>query len=143
WAGLRPLINEEGKSASELSRKDEIFISDSGLLSIAGGKLTGYRKMAERIVDKVADRLEDDYNIITKPCNTERIDLFGGPWKNYKEVKKYIIKLHEKLKREGFNKYTSWYLTSVYGKQAEYVLSFYTILTEGDCHSRLIRAELL
>ena len=44
WAGLRPLIHEEGKSASELSRKDEIFVSDTELISIAGGKLTGYRK---------------------------------------------------------------------------------------------------
>ena len=43
WAGLRPLIHEEGKSASELSRKDEIFTSDTGLISIAGGKLTGYQ----------------------------------------------------------------------------------------------------
>ena len=51
WAGLRPLIHEEGKSATELSRKDEIFISKSGLISIAGGKLTGYRKMAERVVN--------------------------------------------------------------------------------------------
>ncbi|HNP79198.1 MAG TPA: glycerol-3-phosphate dehydrogenase/oxidase, partial [Cyclobacteriaceae bacterium] len=54
WAGLRPLIHEEGKSASELSRKDEIFESESGLISIAGGKLTGYRKMAERVVDLLA-----------------------------------------------------------------------------------------
>ena len=53
WAGLRPLIYEEGKSASELSRKDEIFESPSGLISIAGGKLTGYRKMAERVVNLV------------------------------------------------------------------------------------------
>ena len=52
WAGLRPLIHEEGKDPSELSRKDEIFISSSGLISIAGGKLTGYRKMAERTVDE-------------------------------------------------------------------------------------------
>ena len=35
WAGLRPLIYEEGKSASELSRKDEILVSPSGLISIA------------------------------------------------------------------------------------------------------------
>ena len=35
WAGLRPLIHEEGKGASELSRKDEIFTSPSGLVSIA------------------------------------------------------------------------------------------------------------
>ncbi len=46
WAGLRPLIYEEGKDPSEISRKDEIWESDSGLITIAGGKLTGYRKMA-------------------------------------------------------------------------------------------------
>ena len=60
WAGLRPLIEEEGKSASQLSRKDEIFESESGLLSIAGGKLTGYRKMAERIIDKLGKRMEEE-----------------------------------------------------------------------------------
>ena len=57
WAGLRPLIYEEGKSASEMSRKDEIFESETGLISIAGGKLTGYRKMAERIMDLVAKKI--------------------------------------------------------------------------------------
>lgn len=58
WAGLRPLIHEDGKSPSELSRKDEIFISSHGLISIAGGKLTGYRKMAERTVDLALRQLE-------------------------------------------------------------------------------------
>jgi len=53
WAGLRPLIHEDNKSPSELSRKDEIFISESGLFSIAGGKLTAYRKMAERAVNEI------------------------------------------------------------------------------------------
>jgi glycerol-3-phosphate dehydrogenase len=61
WAGLRPLIHEEGKSASELSRKDEIFVSDTELISIAGGKLTGYRKMAERIVDLVVKKYNRRY----------------------------------------------------------------------------------
>ncbi|MDB4655598.1 glycerol-3-phosphate dehydrogenase/oxidase [Flavobacteriales bacterium] len=58
WAGLRPLIHEDGKSPSELSRKDEIFISEHGLISIAGGKLTGYRKMAERTVDLAFRQIE-------------------------------------------------------------------------------------
>lgn len=57
WAGLRPLIHEEGKDPSEISRKDEIFRSDAGLISIAGGKLTGYRKMAETVADRVAEEL--------------------------------------------------------------------------------------
>lgn len=65
WAGLRPLIKKEGKKSTELSRKDEIFISKSGLISIAGGKLTGYRKMAERVVNLISK----------KPCVTENIAI--------------------------------------------------------------------
>jgi len=54
WAGLRPLLHEEGKSPSEISRKDEIMTDDaSGLITIAGGKLTTYRRMAERVVECV------------------------------------------------------------------------------------------
>jgi glycerol-3-phosphate dehydrogenase len=54
WAGLRPLIQEAGKKPSEISRKDEIVVSPSGMVTIAGGKLTAYRRMAERVVDTVA-----------------------------------------------------------------------------------------
>ena len=57
WAGLRPLIFESGKSTKEISRKDEVWLSDSGLITIAGGKLTGYRKMAEDAVDKACHLL--------------------------------------------------------------------------------------
>lgn len=57
WAGLRPLIQEPGKKPSEISRKDEIVVSPSGLVSIAGGKLTAYRRMAERVVDTVVPLL--------------------------------------------------------------------------------------
>lgn len=74
WSGLRPLIYKEGKSPSDLSRKDEIFISDSGLLSIAGGKLTGYRKMAERALDK----LDELHGLGLSPCRTDEISLTGN-----------------------------------------------------------------
>ncbi len=53
WTGLRPLIHQEGKDPSEISRRDETFHSSSGLITIAGGKLTGYRKMAETIVNTI------------------------------------------------------------------------------------------
>ena len=65
WVGLRPLIKNIDKKSSELSRKDEIFISSSGLISIAGGKLTGYRKMAERVVNLISK----------KPCITENLSI--------------------------------------------------------------------
>nr|WP_281261196.1 glycerol-3-phosphate dehydrogenase/oxidase [Desmospora activa] len=78
WAGLRPLIHEEGKSPSELSRKDEIFQSPSGLITIAGGKLTGFRKMAERVVDLVSERLRDADGDMIRPCRTDQVELISG-----------------------------------------------------------------
>ena len=61
WAGLRPLLHQEGKSPSEISRRDEIMVSPSGLISIAGGKLTTYRRMAERVVDRVGKVLKERF----------------------------------------------------------------------------------
>jgi glycerol-3-phosphate dehydrogenase len=52
WSGVRPLLAQRGKKPSEISRKNEILRGPSGVLSIAGGKLTSYRSMAERIVDE-------------------------------------------------------------------------------------------
>ena len=107
WAGLRPLIYEEGKSASELSRKDEILDSDSGLLSIAGGKLTGYRLMAEKIVDLVAKRSGKKYD----NCKTKNFRLSGGEFENENEFKKAIAKLIEQGIAENIppDKISEWF----------------------------------
>lgn len=51
WAGLRPLISSEG-SESSVSREHEILVGSDGLITIAGGKLTTYRKMAKEVVDR-------------------------------------------------------------------------------------------
>jgi len=74
WAGLRPLLHEDGKAPSEISRKDEIMTADSGLISIAGGKLTTHRRMAERVVDLVVRRLGRR----TEPCRTATVPLPSG-----------------------------------------------------------------
>ncbi|MEZ4969310.1 MAG: glycerol-3-phosphate dehydrogenase/oxidase [Flavobacteriaceae bacterium] len=142
WAGLRPLIHEEGKSASELSRKDEIFTSDSGLISIAGGKLTGYRKMAERVVNRVAKKMEEDYGISVKPSDTEHIPLCGNDFKKFKQVEKYIAEVHERLTPEGFSQYDAWYLVTNYGKQTETILKYYAEQQVDDHILGMAKAEL-
>ncbi|MFC7371519.1 glycerol-3-phosphate dehydrogenase/oxidase [Fictibacillus iocasae] len=78
WSGLRPLIHEPKKGPSEISRKDEVFHSPSGLLTIAGGKLTGYRKMAEKVVDIVASQLKEEDGRQFPGCQTEHMKLSGG-----------------------------------------------------------------
>jgi glycerol-3-phosphate dehydrogenase len=74
WSGVRPLVAQAGKSASEISRRDEIWTGAAGVLAIAGGKLTAYRKMAERIVDMVEEAL----GRTPKPPPTDVEPLVGG-----------------------------------------------------------------
>ena len=78
WAGIRPLIYEEGKDPSEISRKDEIWIGESGLITIAGGKLTGYRKMAEDVVDLLVQQFQKDSGRTFRPCQTKHLPISGG-----------------------------------------------------------------
>ena len=142
WAGLRPLIHEEGKSASELSRKDEIFTSDTGLISIAGGKLTGYRKMAERVVNRIAKKIEEEHSTKVKECSTDTIPLCGNEFKKSKHVNKYIGEVYHRIKEDGFSKYDAWYLVTNYGKQTETILQTYSSFKNKEAHLRMLRAEL-
>lgn len=142
WAGLRPLIHEEGKSASELSRKDEIFESKSGLISIAGGKLTGYRKMAERITDLVYKKLKREYDYDWKPNQTENIVLSGGDFENFNDVQKYIEKVSEQLKEYHFDKLDAETLVHRYGRQTKQIIEIFHQSSEKDTTIRMALAEL-
>lgn len=75
WAGVRPLLHQEGKKPSEISRRDEILVEPNGLISIGGGKLTTYRRMAERVVDAVVERLG---STAVRPCSTAEVPLVEG-----------------------------------------------------------------
>lgn len=142
WAGLRPLIHEEGKSASELSRKDEIFQAKDGLISIAGGKLTGYRKMAQRIVDLVAKKLKQEHQRKAGPCITDEIVLEGGDFKNYKKVKNYVDKIAEQLAKVGLERYHAAYLVGNYGRQTKSILALATFNEAEEAELSLAKAEL-
>ncbi|HJW27881.1 MAG TPA: glycerol-3-phosphate dehydrogenase/oxidase, partial [Saprospiraceae bacterium] len=139
WAGLRPLIHEEGKAASELSRKDEIFESLSGLISIAGGKLTGYRKMAERVVDLVVKRNFDEHDL--KSCLTGSILLASSNFKSYEEVKHYRQVISEKIKSHHVQRHSDT-LVSNFGKQTEDILARFEKLSGDDNEIRFIKAQL-
>lgn len=118
WAGLRPLIHEDGKSASELSRKDEIFVSDTGLISIAGGKLTGYRKMAERVIDLAVKKLKDKgLSKELGSCRTNQIPLGGGKFMDALSIKRYAESLEDEIDKSEAN-----YLVANYGTQTEEIL---------------------
>ncbi len=141
WAGLRPLINQSGKKADEISRKDEVFISGSGLISIAGGKLTGYRKMSLKVVNIVTRKLKADYNIRSGKCKTRLLKLHGNDFRGSREVKSYIEKISEMLNSKKLGIYEAEYLVHNYGTQAEKIIS-YMKSENDDPGLDLILAEL-
>jgi glycerol-3-phosphate dehydrogenase len=55
WAGLRPLIAQPGKKPTEISRRDEVLVGPAGVVTMAGGKLTGYRPLARETVERAAE----------------------------------------------------------------------------------------
>jgi len=74
FAGLRPLVKVgDAKSTAALSRDHTILISNSGLLTIAGGKWTTYRKMAEDAVDQAQTMAGLD----ERPCKTVHFQIHG------------------------------------------------------------------
>ena len=76
YAGLRPLAapEEEGKSTKEVSRSHKIIVSETGLITITGGKWTTYRKIAEDIIDKAIKKGK----LPAKACNTEHLAIHGN-----------------------------------------------------------------
>jgi glycerol-3-phosphate dehydrogenase len=142
WAGIRPLIHQGGKSASEISRKDEIFEAPDGLISIAGGKLTGYRKMAEKTVDLVVKRFEKQDGVKFGPCTTRHIPLTEDPLWNEEEVGYYKGTVSRKLADLGLIDYYAGYLVANYGKQSDQIILLMNDFKEAQPEEALIRAEL-
>lgn len=73
FAGLRPLIKGKNKKTAALSRDHAITVSDSGIITINGGKWTTYRKMAEETVDLAVQT----YHLSAGGCITKTLLLKG------------------------------------------------------------------
>lgn len=119
WAGVRPLISEEGKSASEISRKDEIWKSKSGLVTIAGGKLTGYRKMAEDTVDQ----LQEYFAKPLPPSSTMHLPLSGGDY-GLLDFDEYVYERSKQFIYYGLSLSEARHLVKFLGRNSEVALGY-------------------
>ncbi|HEY4451990.1 MAG TPA: glycerol-3-phosphate dehydrogenase/oxidase [Solirubrobacteraceae bacterium] len=71
FAGVRPLISTgDPKKSVDISRKAELYETSSGMITITGGKLTTWRRMAKMAVDRIVEREARD-----APCRTQEIPL--------------------------------------------------------------------
>jgi glycerol-3-phosphate dehydrogenase len=106
YAGVRPLISAEAnpKKSVDISRRAELYETSSGMITITGGKLTTWRRMAKMTVDRLADR-----EFREAPCRTHDIPL-GHP----ADV--------EQLPQAGVDERSREHLAARYGLFCEQVL---------------------
>ncbi len=114
WAGLRPLILGRGSVPSEISRKEDIFVSKNNLITIAGGKLTGYRIMAKKAVDLVFKQTRRPF----VSCKTKQISLT----QKEPQPKAVFLKIKSLALKLGGDSVLAEYLFYTYGKQGELML---------------------
>ena len=101
WSGLRPLVrNEDGTTATgktaDLSRKHQVRVSATCVVSIAGGKLTTYRKMAEHTVDEVLKQVGKK-----TACKTKRLRFVGATAKSSKKLDREALHLYQRFGSEA------------------------------------------
>jgi glycerol-3-phosphate dehydrogenase len=144
WAGVRPLIYEEGKDPSEISRKDEIWEGESGLITIAGGKLTGYRKMAESVVDLIAKRLGEQGQFFNG-SQTKTYPISGGNVGGSKGFQQFISLKEQEATEFGFTKEEGRRLVQMYGSNVkeifQYAKTFATV--ENTKLTKIVYAQLM
>jgi glycerol-3-phosphate dehydrogenase len=74
FSGLRPLVTGKGATTSKISREHHIEVSSHGLITVAGGKWTTYRRMAEDAIDFACKK----GMLPTRPCITANVPLHGA-----------------------------------------------------------------
>ena len=132
WAGVRPLILADGKDPSEISRKDEIWEGKSGLLTIAGGKLTGYRHMALEIVDLLAKRLKQEYKLTFAECKTKHTPISGGDVGGSANFESFVERKVEEGKAIGLQADVAKRLASKYGSNVDKLFNIAQIAQDKD-----------
>ena len=88
FAGLRPLVAPEnkGQSTKEVSRSHKIIVSETGLITITGGKWTTYRKIAEDIIDKTIEV----HKLRKHKCKTKNLSIHGNRKNSIKDLKSHL-----------------------------------------------------
>jgi len=118
WAGLRPLLAPDRRlTPAEVSREHRVVESPSELITIAGGKLTTYRVMAQDVVDVVARRLHAlDGRGVEDHAPTDRLPLPGGETAD-------LAVLTDAARSRGASEDEARHLVGHYGSESAAVLN--------------------
>lgn len=133
WAGLRPLITTEdnttdvvsgasqsvnnSKSPSTVSRGSSLAAGEDGLITLAGGKLTDYRLMAQAALEMIAKKLENDFNKSVILADSKKLIVSGGDFDS-ENVEESLNKFAEIGKSKGLKYEEALSIVRVFGSNA-------------------------
>jgi glycerol-3-phosphate dehydrogenase len=125
WAGVRPLLAPhrnagEGLAAGATSREHEIWWDRTGLLNIAGGKLTTYRVMAKEAADRAATELRRRHGVRAGHASTADLPLPGAPDEPWEAFQRTV---RERAGSLGLSEEAGTHLARAYGEDALEILA--------------------
>ena len=144
WAGLRPLLS--GNSASDYNGGNSGKLSDEsfeelidsvkdyiahGLLTLAGGKITDYRKMAEGAMETIINILDKEYNRKFKLINSKTYPVSGGEI-NPSNVDSEIEAYAQLGTLSGLSIEDARYIANLYGSNAPKLFALTRQITEAE-----------
>ncbi|MHA1303077.1 MAG: glycerol-3-phosphate dehydrogenase [Candidatus Heimdallarchaeaceae archaeon] len=118
FAGVRPLFLDKRameKEITDVSREYKIIELEKGFIVVIGGKLTTYRLLAKKVVDKLTKK----HLKIKKKCLTHEVKLPGSDVDNYQEEEQRILK---ELEKHGLDSVCSEHLVNTYGTKTYLII---------------------
>lgn len=119
FVGLRPLVHSRSDDPAAISREFRLFESPSGLLSVAGGKYTTYRRMAEVITNRIGRQLRD-----ARPGRTRDFRLDGAPAEPWPQFERAAVA--QLSRQHALEPAAARHLVRRYGQRATDVAAYLT-----------------
>jgi len=127
WAGLRPLVASDATRTSDVSRDHEVLVREEGIIVIAGGKLTTYRRMAKDATDRAVEWLGDRGDAALEgrtihPCRTKGRPLPGAQGMTAPGTAAVTAIAERLVHSAGLSPRVAEHLSQTYGQRAESVV---------------------
>lgn len=116
-ASLEGSVSEKNLDPSSISRGSSLERDPNGLLTLAGGKITDYRKMAEGALQEIVSILSNEYQLNYKLINSKTYPVSGGEL-NPANVEEELEAIAEQGVKRGMQREDARYLANLYGSNA-------------------------
>ncbi|MGX7107509.1 type 1 glycerol-3-phosphate oxidase [Hutsoniella sourekii] len=116
-AGLEGSLSEQNLNPSEVSRGSSLDIDDNGLFTLAGGKITDYRKMAAGALEKIIETLRRDHDRHFRSVNSRTYPVSGGEL-NPNNIEREFKAYAQVGVNQGLTNEEAYEIASLYGSNA-------------------------